>query len=40
MMAGPDEEGVYREELAGFGWWFGSRKLDDAWGVGAGACGP
>lgn len=22
---------AYREELAEFGWWFGSRKLDDTW---------
>ena len=24
---------AYREELAAFGWWFGSRKLDDAWSI-------
>jgi hypothetical protein len=24
---------AYREELAPFGWWFGSRKLDDAWAL-------
>jgi hypothetical protein len=22
---------AYREELAAFGWWFASRKLDDTW---------
>jgi hypothetical protein len=24
---------AYREELAAFGWWFASRKLDDAWSM-------